>query len=209
MKKVVIIIISIYLLYCLSGCGILKKNSPTSSTSKLSNNFNASIQDSQNNSAITTMTSTNSITIINNNDYTKWVGAWNMGDWSNPNALGSSAQMKIDNANIHKFDFSISALFVALGANSNGQTFLNPHTGLIQGTAYYSSANDAYYTDNNDTYDMPGYKIIFQMKNDTLINIQEINTSTNQDYGYSPAGANVRYHGDYIKVSSTVSPAGA
>jgi hypothetical protein len=126
-------------------------------------------------------------------DYSKWNGTWNMGE---DGTTGSSASLIITDVNQGRFNFSISANYVSIIINENGEEFRNPHIGEIEGFAYYVSPSEAYYT----IEEKPEYKMIFRMVNEGQIIVEEIDVKTGEDFGYSPmAGANVRYFGEYTK----------
>lgn len=128
-------------------------------------------------------------------DLTKWSGNWENGSSDVAEKGGASASMLINNVNNKQFEFSIEASFISTIVNEKGEKILNEHTGDIEGTAFFTSSNEAYYTEK----DYPDYKMIFKIINDNTIRISEINTKTGKDYGSSPlAGVNVRYQGDYV-----------
>ncbi|HYF84279.1 MAG TPA: hypothetical protein VEB00_14765 [Clostridia bacterium] len=125
--------------------------------------------------------------------YSKWIGNWSMGE---QNGIGASAKLNISNANKKQFSFSIDAYFISTILTESGELIPNPHEGNIAGIAYFTSSKEAYFT----TKEYPDYKMIFKLTNENVINIEEINIKTGQDYGQSPfAGMNVRYSGIYTK----------
>jgi hypothetical protein len=125
--------------------------------------------------------------------YSKWNGTWNMGE---DGTTSLSASLIITDASEGQFNFLISANYVSIIINENGEEFRNPHMGDIEGFAYYVSPSEAYYT----IEEKPEYKMIFRMVNEGQIIVEEINVKTGDDFGYSPmAGANVRYFGEYAK----------
>jgi hypothetical protein len=130
---------------------------------------------------------------IKETDYSKWNGTWNMGE---DETTGSSASLIITDASEGQFNFSISANYVSIIINENGEEFRNPHMGEIEGFAQYVSPSEAYYK----IEEKPEYKMIFRMVNEGQIIVEEINVKTGEDFGYSPvAGVNVRYFGEYAK----------
>lgn len=121
-------------------------------------------------------------------------GTWEMGG---SKETGPEATMIINNTNQQQFVFSIDALYVSTITSEDGQTYLNPHEGGIQGVAYFKAPTEAIYSIDDDDY--PNYQMVFSIKK-SIIDIQEIDTTTGEDYGYSPyAGLNVRYFGTYIR----------
>lgn len=125
------------------------------------------------------------------NNYKKWDGSWSRGS---EKVAGAYGLITISNSNSKQFDFSFYASYTTKIKGSDGKEYLNPHEGQIDGTAYFTSAGEAYYTNK----DYPDYKMTFKLNDNNTITVNELNTKTNSDYGMSPsAGTNVRFSGDY------------
>lgn len=118
--------------------------------------------------------------------YTKWNGKWSMGD---NNGVGAYGLINIGSANEKQFKFSFDASYTT---KVNGD--LNPNVGHIEGIAYFSSVNEAYYTN----IDYPDYKMTFKMLSNNTITVKETNIKTGDQYGLTPFGGhNVGFSGNY------------
>lgn len=121
----------------------------------------------------------------------KWNGTFTKGT---SDVAGDYGTITITNSNDKQFVFSFFATYSTKVKGQDGKEYLNAHMGQIDDFAYFTSTNEAYYTNK----DYPDYKMIFKLNNNNTITVTEINTKTNEDYGRSPdAGANVRFAGDY------------
>jgi hypothetical protein len=102
---------------------------------------------------------------------------------------GLSSTILISKLSDKTFSFTINAVWLSAESDEN------VHIGQLEGIAVFQSPDEAWFQ-TDDYFD---YKIIFKLKDNSLI-VSELNTDNMEDYTISPdAGKNVRYAGIYRK----------